>query len=186
MNCLECMCNLCVFYSLNPDSASLLLMTMRKAPPYGWLQIKTLQIHGEFPRSVEHTYAVFFWLGTGLYNYSFQIWSVNQYKLLTLWTPLECFVHLQMAFASCGAVALDCWNVNFCCCNSIQRFEGHRVSSSGRIQDYTGLLHFVLMPFLHPLHTDFRLPYMSFYLKPLVSSMEVHFSQNKSLIICNT
>lgn len=69
--------NLCVFYSLNPDSASLLLMTMRKTPPHGLLQIQTVQVHGEFPGSVEHTYAISLCLCTGLHNYSSEIKFVN-------------------------------------------------------------------------------------------------------------
>lgn len=67
---------------------------------------------------------------------------------------------LQIAFPSCGAKALACWKVNFYCCNSIlsiQRFEGRGILNSGKIQDNTGLPHFVLMPFLHPLHMIFRL-----------------------------
>lgn len=164
MNCFEFTCNLCVImcnfyviYSLNPDSASLLLITMRKASPYGLFQIQTVQVHGEFPGFVEHTYAMehtFFWLCTRLHNCSSQIWSVNpftvQYKLLTLWTLLE-------RFASCGANALGCWKVNFYCCNtilSIQRFEGHRILNSGRIQENTGLHRNAISA---PFHTNFRL-----------------------------
>lgn len=93
---------------------------------------------------------------------------------------------LQMAVAGCGPCGVGRLVFIAATALAIQRFEGHGILSSGRMEVKTALPHFVLMPFLHPLHVTFRLSSLYLlYFKPLLSNRETHFGQNKYLVICN-